>query len=299
MPQTHSIMITIAGLTIELESPLSASELGIIKQLGPFFSKPEYPFGADVLLQWIENGTLSEPAAGDLIYDPGTIWKMYFDGTSYHAFINYADSRSSSPLSSSACSILTADPKWHHLRLAEKPDGSGWQSRLALGAGELIMRTAILFSGGVVVHAGGLDDNGRGIVFMGHSGAGKSTQVQHWKEEPGVIVMNDDRIALRPGTDGFICCGTPWGGTTGIAVNHSASLSALILLEQADANQIRQIDPAAAASMVLARTFLPYWDARLMDLAMRNLDKLLTNVPIYRLGCRPEKEVVALVRSVL
>ena len=137
---------------------------------------------------------------------------------------------------------------------------SAWQSLLNIGAGELILRTAILFTGGLVFHASGLDDNGKGIVFVGHSGAGKSTQVGLWSQEPGVIAMNDDRIAVRVEANGAMCYGTPWGGTADIARNHAAPLSALIVLEQAPENAIQPLAPAAAASLLTARAFLPYWD---------------------------------------
>jgi len=81
--------------------------------------------------------------------------------------------------------------------------------------------------------------------------------------------------------------------------NHSAPLSALILLEQAPQNDIKRLSPSAAAPLLLACAFLPYWDGALMQRAMANLNKLLECVPVYLLRCRPEPAVVSLVRSVL
>ena len=295
MANRHKIPIRIANILIELTSPLSAAELGIEGRLGPFRAAgaPEQPL-ARVALRWEESPFPPAPR-GDLIYDPGSIWKMYREGPDYYAALTYQ----SEGQAAQAQSLLRANPAWNDLTLTEQRAGAQWQSLLNIGAGELILRTAILFTGGLVFHSSALDDNGQGIVFIGHSGAGKSTQVDLWSQEPGVIAMNDDRIAVRMEADGPMCYGTPWGGTADIARNHAAPLAALIVLEQASENAIQPLAPAAAASLLAARAFLPYWDPALMQRALANLTAILAHVPIYRLRCRPERAVIPLVRSVL
>jgi hypothetical protein len=295
MPNLYNISIRIADILIELSSPLTAAELGIEARLGPFrlagaAAKPL----ARVALRWEESAGSPAPQ-GSLIYDPGSIWKMYRAGEDYYAAMTYQnEGRAAQPQS-----VLQANPAWDDLTLTEQRIGPSWQSLLNIGAGELILRTAILFNDGLVFHSSGLDDNGKGIVFIGHSGAGKSTQVGLWTREPGVIAMNDDRVAVRLEAGGPMCYGTPWGGTADIARNHAAPLSALIVLEQAPENAIQRLTPAAAFSLLAARAFLPYWDPALMQRALANLSAILARTPVYRLRCRPEPVVIPLVRSVL
>jgi hypothetical protein len=293
MSNLHNLPITLANILIELTSPLPAAELGIEGRLGPFFGSPENPL-ARVALCWEESTNAPAPR-GELIYDPGSIWKMYRAGQDYYAALTYQ----SEGRAAQAQSMLRANSAWDDLTLTEQRVGASWQSLLNIGAGELILRTAILFSGGLVFHSSGLDDNGKGIVFIGHAGAGKSTQVGLWSQEPGVIAMNDDRIAVRVEVGGPMCYGTPWGGTADIARNHAAPLAALIVLEQASQNDIQPLAPSASAPLLLARAFLPYWDLALMQRAMANLNALLSRVPVYRLRCRPKRAVIRLVRSVL
>lgn len=291
MTSLHNIPICIAEILIELTSPLSAVELGIEERLGPFFNadKKEKPL-ARISLRWQESEQPPVPR-GELIYNPGSIWTMHCEGTDCCAALTYQGEQPQA--------VLQANSSWNDLTLTEYRSGPHWQSLLNIGAGELILRTAILFSGGLVFHASGLDDNGKGIVFIGHSGAGKSTQLELWNQEPGVIAMNDDRIAVRAEEKGPICYGTPWGGTSDIARNHAAPLNALIVLEQAPENAIEPLTPAAAAPLLAARAFLPYWDKSLMQRALNNLNAILHQVPVYRLRCRPERAVVPLVRSLL
>lgn len=293
MSNLHNIPVSIANILIELTSPLSAAELGIEQRLGPFVGAPDNPF-ARVSLRWEESDGVPCPC-GELIYDPGSIWRMYRAGEAFYAAISYPDGGAAA----NPQGVLRADAAWENLTLSEQRMGATWQSLLNIGAGELILRTAILFTGGLVFHSSGLDDNGKGLVFIGHAGAGKSTQVGLWSQEPGVIAMNDDRIAVRVEAGGPMCYGTPWGGTADIARNHAAPLAALIVLEQVPENAIQRLSPAAAAPLLTARAFLPYWDHSLMVRAMANLNAILACVPVYRLRCRPESAVIPLVRSVL
>lgn len=289
----ESSTINIAEILIEVQSPLSADELGITERLGPFFGTPDNPL-ARVSLRWQESDSAPAPC-GELIYDPGSIWKMYRDDDQFYAEMTYADDDGKPQTHS----VLRANATWDDLTLTEQRTHPQWQSLLNIGAGELLFRTKILLTDGVVFHASGVDDHGRGIVFVGHSGAGKSTQLNFWNAAPGVVAINEDRIAVRSNAQGAMCYSMPWDGSSDIVRNHAAPLSALVLLEQAPHNDIQRISPAAAASLLVPRMFLPYWDKTLMQRALANLNTLLTKVPVYQLRCRPEPAVIEIVRSVL
>lgn len=293
MARVHNIPISIADILIDLQSPVSPRDLGIEARLGDFFGAPENPI-ATVSLGWEESDNSPHPR-GELIYDPGSIWRMYRADGDYYAAIGYP--YKNQPVSVQA--VLKANSAWEDLTLTEQRGMPEWRSLLNIGAGELILRTSILFSRGLVFHASGIDDNGRGIVFVGHAGAGKSTQAGFWSDVPGAVAMNDDRVAVRCNGRGAMCYGTPWGGTADIARNHKAPLSVIILLEQAPENSIEQLPSSVSAPMLLARSFLPYWDHSLMALAFTNLNTILECVPVYRLRCRPEPAIIPLVRSIL
>ena len=268
--------------------------MGIAERLGPFLTAPLHP-AARTVICWSEG---DPPAAlpGDPIFDPGSIWRMYCnaDGTIYTALISYPgeDGRSRQ-------AMLTTNAAWDDIVLTERRDGPAWRSLVAFGVGEIIFRTRVIFADGLVFHASGIDDNGKGIVFVGHSGAGKSTQVGLWSKFPGVTAMNDDRIAVRVKNGNAVAYGTPWGGTANIARNHRAPLAAIVVLEQATENEIHPVQQSAAAPLLLPRTFLPYWDQALMCQAIDILGRLLDCVPVYRLRCQPEPDVIPLVRSIL
>lgn len=289
----------IAGVALEIHSPLTMAAMGLSARLAPFASPTTLP-DLRTVIYW-QDGNPGEVPLGDLVLDPGDVWRMHrFPADkSYRARINYSDENDPTSDQMVDGAALVTDSAWERVSLTERYLPPDWQSLLAFGAGELILRSRILLGNGMVFHASGLDDNGRAIVFVGHSGAGKSTQLDFWMQEPGVVGMNDDRIAVRIWPDRVVAYGTPWGGTSNIARNHEAPLAALVLLEQAPENTIERLSAVDAAPLLLPRSYLPFWDPELMGRLTDCLSELLTRVPVFRLRCRREAATIPLVRSVL
>ena len=285
--------ISIADIQIDLKSQLTVDELGIRHRYSTFFGKPQNPL-YHIDLTW---SSFSAPFhfPVQLIFDPGEIWKMYRHGSDYYVSLCYRNTH----LPFSQQDMFHTNDRWNKIQLVERPTGPSWKSLLNVGAGELILRTAVLFTQGLVFHASGIDDHGKGVLFVGHSGAGKTTQVCIWQKEENVKALNDDRVVVRVTPQGIISYGTPWGGTAEIANNHSVPLRAIFVLEQAKENSIHPVPISKIFQTLLPRVFLPYWDSDLMDLAMNNLQAIIERVPVYFLKCRPEREVIPMVRSLL
>ena len=63
---------------------------------------------------------------------------------------------------------------------------------------------------GLVVHGCGMfDGSDEAYLFVGQSGAGKTTMARLWHAEPGVLILSDDRVILRSEPDGVWMYGTP------------------------------------------------------------------------------------------
>ena len=63
---------------------------------------------------------------------------------------------------------------------------------------ELLLQGLLARGRGAEIHACGIaDGSGRGLLFVGQSGAGKTTMARLWEGERGITVLSDDRIILR------------------------------------------------------------------------------------------------------
>jgi hypothetical protein len=162
---------------------------------------------------------------------------------------------------------------------------------------ELVMMHRLALGEGVEVHALGLaDEDGSGYLFLGHSGAGKSTTARLWMAQPGVQLLSDDRIIIRKHDDKFWMYGTPWHGDAGVASPDQAPLSAIYLLEQAPANELAPLSPSKAAAELFARAFVPHYLKSGIQFTLTFLDQITRSVPCTVLRFTPTPSAVEAVR---
>jgi len=150
---------------------------------------------------------------------------------------------------------------------------------------------------GVLVHACGLALGGRGLLFLGTSGAGKSTTARLWKERGGVTILSDDRIVIRAEGDGYRIYGTPWHGEAGWETPASARLDAVYILDQAPRNRVQELKPSTAVAQMMVRAFPAMWDQKGLEFAVRFLARLAERVPVRRLQFLPDRTAVDCVLS--
>jgi hypothetical protein len=164
---------------------------------------------------------------------------------------------------------------------------------------ELVMMHRLALGEGVEVHALGLaDEDGSGYLFLGHSGAGKSTTARLWMAQPGVKLLSDDRIILRRHGDQFWMYGTPWHGDAGVASPDRAPLSAIFLLEQAWVNELASVSALTAAAEMFARAFVPHYLESGIRFSLDFLEQIARAVPCFVLRFTPTPEAVEAVRYV-
>jgi hypothetical protein len=151
---------------------------------------------------------------------------------------------------------------------------------------------------GCFLHSCGIVLDGAGVLFVGESGAGKSTAMEQFAEvsEP----LCDDRNIVRAWPDGVRVHGTWSHGTVPIASAASAPLRAICLLRQARENRIRLItDRWETVRGLVPRLIRPLatgdWWPRTFDV----LDALVREVPCYELSFDRRGGAVAVLRAAL
>jgi hypothetical protein len=162
---------------------------------------------------------------------------------------------------------------------------------------ELAMMHRLALGQGVEVHALGLaDQDGSGYLFLGHSGAGKSTTARLWMDQPGVNLLSDDRIILRKHDGAYWMYGTPWHGDAGVASPGRALLSAIFLLEQSPRNELVPVSAPTAAAGIFARAFVPHYLESGITFTLDFLDQITRSVPCFIQRFTPTQGAVEAVR---
>jgi hypothetical protein len=162
---------------------------------------------------------------------------------------------------------------------------------VSAGTGVLARTTA---ARGLELHACGMahQDTGESFLFVGHSGGGKSTTARLWTQQTRVEVLSDDRIILRQKRGQFHMYGTPWHGEAQYASPCHVPVPRIFLLEHGVQNRIERIPTSAAVGELLARSFLPFYQARFVDSVLALLEELVQRVPCYRYQFVPDGNAV-------
>ena len=147
---------------------------------------------------------------------------------------------------------------------------------------------------GMPLHASLVEKDGYGVVFLGPSGMGKSTQAKLWVEYQGADFIIGDRPGLRRIDGQWIGFGMPWDGKDGIRQQKQVPIRALISLEQAPENSIRRLTKQEAMIVLLNQVMMPMWDDAAMALLTPLMGQLATEIPFYHLKDLPNKEATDL-----
>ncbi len=144
---------------------------------------------------------------------------------------------------------------------------------------------ALVHFNGILLHSSCVVYNDKAYLFSAPSGTGKSTHTQLWlKRYPDAYILNDDKPAIRICPDGIYAYGTPFSGKTNLNVNKRVPIGGICMLTRGKTNHIEKISTDEALFGILNQTVRPSKEEE-MDKVLATLDKIIREIPIYRLSC--------------
>lgn len=284
-------LVKIADITVLLES--RDSELGfIISGAMDQFRVEEMLPDAVVQIRWCE---LDKIELGEKIFDSGSVWQLYQNDRQYLF-------RCAAPFSDwQAFKIARFNNDFTSGEIlcqrryfaADKPFYP-----LEYPLDELLFMNLLSRSQGAEVHACGLSDTtGQGYLFIGQSGAGKSTTARLWAANSGVKILTDERVMLRQSGEQILMYGTPWHGDAGISSPDKAALNKVFFLRQWHKNEIVRLGHTEAAARFFACSFPPFYSSQGLDSVLGFFAETVQRVPAYELRFVPDQSVVDFVRE--
>ena len=160
----------------------------------------------------------------------------------------------------------------------------------------LLFAFASARKGALEMHASVVMQDGKGYLFLGKSGTGKSTHSSLWlKHIPGSELLNDDNPILKLEADGSVrVYGSPWSGKTPCYKAKDVPVGAVVRIRQAPENHIERLPglQAYASLMASASSFRPFKE--LADGWHRTLEALSAQVPCFILDCLPDQAAAEL-----
>ena len=236
------------------------------------------------------------PRSGEAAFNSGAVWSLHSDGGDFtFDFVN--PRLSPSPYKRMR---VTGDFRCAEIAMNESALGEhSAVSPLEYPADELLITNYLAFHGiGAEMHGCGfVDREAGGQLFLGHSGAGKSTTMRVWEYFRNPEILSDDRIILRIHERELWMYGTPWHGEAEFASPGRSRLSRIFILQHGRANSIKPLSKAQALGETFARCFPPFHSHIGIERTLEFLKGVLETVPVYRFEFIPDKTAVDAVLS--
>lgn len=106
-------------------------------------------------------------------------------------------------------------------------------------------------------------------------------------------ILNDDKPAIRVLEDGIFAYGTPFSGKHDMSENKKVKLKAICFLEQAKENEITTVETAQAIKLFFEQT-VSHLKKEELEKFLDILEKILEEIPVYKLCCDMSEEAVRL-----
>jgi len=292
---------SIGGVSVGIEGDRSA-DVALVSPLALFRSEAGLSH-INIRVAWAEDLL---PVSRRQLFDSGATWRLYEDDGGFQ-FDFSAPFYGEQPYRR-----LFVDSQF---RRATLQLNGGCRARssypgvaLSYPLDELLIMHRLTQERAIELHSCGIvRPDGTGNLFVGHSGAGKSTTTRLWTEREDVEILSDDRIIVRRDEDksevvtpcaqgdkkkGMRMYGTPWHGEAMYASPGSAPLTRIFILEHGHGNVLTRLSPSHAVAELFARSFVPFHRHEYVDAALDFLQELVGSVPCYHYSFEPDQRAV-------
>lgn len=248
----------------------------------------------------VERVAQFSPRSGRKLFDSGTTWELRESEVGFQFDFNAAI------FGDRSFKRLLIDSRFQYATLQMNEECLAELSRsvepLGYPLDELLIMHRLTQEKAIELHSCGIvRADGTGNLFVGHSGAGKSTTTRLWTEREDVEVLSDDRIIVRRDSPNdpsrMRMYGTPWHGEAMYASPGSAPLARIFVLEHGHGNVLTRLSPSQAVAELFARSFVPFHRHEYVDSALQFLQELVDAVPVYRYSFEPDERAVEVIRN--
>ena len=276
-PPFNEIRLRIADIAISLRDDEKNLEFDIPVNYKFFISQKK----PQVELR-LKHDNIPEFPLKKKLFDANGVWSLYLSNRKY--VLNLLSQ------------IVILEQDFKHGNIYLKPSNGSFP--LGYPLSELLMINLLSKGSGIIVHACGIKENAKGLLFIGSSGMGKSTLATLYQGKKEVTILNDDRIIVHKNQGRFWIYGTPWHGGVKLCSPEKAPIERIFFLNHAQANKMKGVERTDAASKLLVCSFPPFWSKPGMEFTLGFIDELTKEIPCYELGFLPDESVIDFVKNV-
>ncbi len=271
------IRLRVANLPLVLDARGTALRL-LLPEIHTRFVAGAENGGAGGLSLSVREGPLRPMAGWRPVYAPAEGWQLWQDERERYVFVV--------PERSPPERQVTVDAGFHRGEVLGRlgNEGPAPEPQYPLEHIEIMLFANWLAnSGELILHAAGVERDGRGYGFAGGSGSGKSTLAAACAQVPGSTVLGEDNLVLRCLEGRFWIFGTPWHLNPAMCSPLGAPLERLFFLDRTGAPGAHPCAPVDGIAQLLQSAFVPYYRPQAVSAILEHLTLLAEQVPFYTL----------------
>lgn len=279
MPQLYRLFLSIAGISVQLETDRSLAKGD---EFLPFLtgeSNPDYR----AFFRRVDR----LPLIPDQILHEELCFRIHPDGRGgfLHSFFN-------PPGDLTPYAVAMHDYSRGIVQVDYLKKGVRFVSGMNSAFFHVSIESLLIHKNRLCLHAACVRTHLGGLLFSGPSGIGKSTQAELWCNFRGAKQINGDRPILSRGDFGWLAWGSPYAGSSRCHVNESCPVTAIVMLRQAKECGLRRLCGAEAFRAIWSELTVHSWDKRFMEIASDLALELIGTVPVFELQCTPDEQAV-------
>lgn len=163
---------------------------------------------------------------------------------------------------------------------------------------QILLARVLADRAGCLLHSSGVILEGRGLLFVGHSEAGKSTMVKMLQGKAEILC--DDRNIVRREPEGFRVYGTWSHGEVPLVSAASAPLAAICFLRKSRHNRITLLKPdKQTAGKLFGCLIKPVVTADWWEKTLALLEAVIREIPCYALEFDTSGKIVGMLEDLV
>ena len=145
----------------------------------------------------------------------------------------------------------------------------------------------------IFIHGSGINHKGRGYLFSGMSGKGKTTMAGLFKQA-GSEVIHDDRLIIRQKDDTVFMYNTPvYEGDS----FRKSELSSIYIIDHGENNYSSRISHSDAVATVMSNCIQHHWDTGLIGKLTGSILKMVNLVDVKTLQFVPDSTIISFIEK--
>jgi hypothetical protein len=140
----------------------------------------------------------------------------------------------------------------------------------------------------IMIHASGIYYDGRGYLFSGVSGKGKTTMAMLW-DNIGAHVIHDDRLVIRNFDGVFRMFNTPIYNND---VPRNAPIDRIFLIGHGDENKMVRLREASSVSRVISNCIQHNYSQDMIARFLGSVSLMCSKIPVFTLTFKPDRSII-------